>query len=419
MAEEPKPFEWQQQPAILSPPLPTRRRKAADPGLAAPTIDNLPPAPGTAADTNAPRSIGPAVPRSAPAPEPPLVDVDNVDRLGANLARALEHGGYHPVILFGTAFSGKTSLLLSLFSTLMTHPKLDTGVVLCDPILGSGSGVGRQLHEEALRLFEVGTQAFIAGEPTPKTNVSLPFFIPVEVRPAGKPVQRFAFLESNGEWYRPRNKRGQRLGDLERLYPELKAEIETFIATFQGGITFLYLTPYTQRFLDAREDSSDDAEQLKSASLAVNGVLQAYDRARLTNRGDDQHLMLVTKWDAHSRRTLDQAQGIQEDRAELNAFCARNYGQALATLQGLAVRPDQRQLNAYCSGIINEGGRLQPRDSETQQAVTSYPMRLWDVLYRNALVAAGEPPQPLFQPPPRPPALLRALHRLLDFLSGR
>ena len=44
---------------------------------------------------------------------------------------------------------------------------------------------------------------------------------------------------------------------------------------------------------------------------------------------------------------------------------------------------------------------------------------LMSYLYRNALQAAGEVPQPLFPEPPRQPALVRAFHKILDFVSGR
>jgi hypothetical protein len=412
--EAPKKFELQPQPAILTPPLGGR-----------------PKPPGRGRETEAKEAETPresaAAPRPQPAPPPasatfdsPAADVDDVASLGPNLARALLAGGYHPVILFGTAFSGKTSLLLSLFSALISEPRLETGLVLCDPILGSGSSLGRKLHDDAVRLFEVGTQAFIAGEQTPKTSLTLPFFIPVEVRPAGKPVQRFAFLESSGEWYRPLGERGQRIGELERLFPKLRSEIETFIASFQGGISFVYLTPYTQSFVGSARDNSHEASEIHSASLAIKGVLEAYDRCRLNHRLNDRHLMLVSKWDAHSTHHTDRVEGVQEDRAALHDFCVRNYAQAMTAFKGISVDPGQRQLNAYCSGIINERGLLQlQHDDDLRGVVMGYPVRLWNWLYQNALSASDERPVPLFPEPPSKPALFKAWSRLLDFVSGR
>jgi hypothetical protein len=357
-----------------------------------------------------------------PAPDPVVADVgaQDVDRLGAHLARALQDGGYHPVILFGTTFSGKTSLLLSLLSTLISEPSLETGIALCDPILGSETGIGRRLHDQARILFEVKTQAFVEGEKIPKTNVALPFFVPVELRPTGKPPVKFAFLESNGEWYRPLRERDVPLATAERLYPQLRTEIEDFVASFQGGISFIYLIPYTQVETYDDHDAANDPEQLLSASLAITGVLRAYDRIRANHRASDRHLMLVTKWDAHTARDPERAEGIQEDRDALNEFCSRKYAQAIATFQGLNLAQGQRQLNAYCSGIINKNGLLQLRPDDTvRDVIISYPIRLWNWLYTNALVASDLPIVGLFPDPPEPPALVRIWKRLLDFVSGR
>src|SRR5689334_20229327 len=88
--------------------------------------------------------------------------------LGSDLARVMQDEGYHPVVLFGTNNSGKTSLLMSLFATIASEPVLDTGLFLCDPILGSRTELSRQLHKEAEHSFHIKTQAFIAGEKIPK-----------------------------------------------------------------------------------------------------------------------------------------------------------------------------------------------------------------------------------------------------------
>jgi hypothetical protein len=358
---------------------------------------------------------------AATAPPPPdEVGLQTVDRLGAHLARALQEGGYHPVVLFGTNFSGKTSLLLSALATLMSEPRLGTGIVLCDPILGSESGVGRQLHTEARKLFEVMTQAFLEGEKIPATRLPLPFFVPVEIRPAGKPAMRFAFLESNGEWYRPLREKGKSLVGSERLYPQLRTEIEDFIASFQGGMSFIYLIPYTQSYVHSERDELKDADEVESASLAIAGVLRAYDRIRATHRVSDRHLMLVTKWDAHSARASDRADGLQEDRIDLDEFAGRRYAKAIAAFQSLAVAPEQRSLNAYCAGLMNERGLLQLRQGDdVRDVVMTYPIRLWNWLYRNALIAKELPIEPLFPEAPKPPWLVLAWRGLLDFMSGR
>jgi hypothetical protein len=344
----------------------------------------------------------------------------DLSSLGSDLARVMQEEGYHPVVLFGTNNSGKTSMLMSLFSTLTLEPILDTGLSLCDPILGTRSDIGRQLHKDATHSFEIKTQAYIAGEKIPKTTSPLPFFIPVEFRPPGglTPV-KFAFLESNGEWYRPLISEERTLSDLDKLYPDLRAELESFISNFQNGITFIYTAPVTQGEVYAAAENAYDAKELHYASLAIKGVLNTYDRIRANGRASDRHLMLITKWDALSARSADRALGIEEDPVAVLEFCNRKYGQALAAFQGLNLDPQQRNLNAYCAGMINERGLLPlKQDDEVRGVIASYPVRLWTYLYKNALRASGLEPVSPFREPPGPSPIVKLFNSLLDRISG-
>jgi hypothetical protein len=342
-------------------------------------------------------------------------------RIGVELARSLRDGSYHPVVLFGTQNSGKTSLLLSMFAALEMDPQLKTGLVLCDPVLTSGDNVARQLHDNAKRLFDAGTLDFIAGVPTPRTVLDLPFFVPVEVRPEGKPIQRFAFLESSGEWYRPKKQLGQTHSDQEQVAPELQAAIEGFIANFAGPITFLYLAPYTQRRLDDPETTYYEGHEMESAQVALKAVLEAYNKIRQSYRLSDRHLLLVTKWDTRIAPDADRAETIQEDRETLLEFLHSRYPLAMTSFKKLGVDQQQQHVNAYVSGIVTRDGRvpLENEDEEVRAIVKGYPTKLWKYLYRNALEASDSHPIPLFPDPPKPSALMRGFQKVLDFVSGR
>lgn len=351
--------------------------------------------------------------------EAPISNAD-LKALGSDLARVMQNEGYHPVVLFGTNNSGKTSILMSLFATITNEPVLDTGLSLCDPILGSRNDLARELHREAQHTFEIKTQAFLAGEKIPKTRTRLPFFVPVEFRPPdGKQPIKFAFLESNGEWYRPLISDGRSLNSIDKLYPDLREEIEGFISGFQDGITFIYAAPVTQAEVYSASENTYDNSEIHYASLAIKGVLQIYDRIRANGRANDKHLMLLTKWDHQSARAADRSEGIEEDHADVQAFCQRNYAQALAAFQGLNLSKEQRNINAYCAGMINERGLLPLKhDDPVRGVIASYPVRLWTYLYKNAMSAAGEVPQSPFREPPKPSALANFLTSILNKISG-
>ncbi|MDB5710789.1 MAG: hypothetical protein JWL96_2859 [Sphingomonas bacterium] len=348
-------------------------------------------------------------------PEEPVsaaIHSPDLSALGSSLARAMADTNCQPVILFGTNNSGKTTLLLSLFASILSDPDLKTGLFLANPILSGSTDIGKALHRDAQHTFEVKTQLFMEGKKPPKTNIDYPFFIPVEFRPSDKPAINFAFLESNGEWYRPTR-------DEETLFPVLKKQIEEFIATYQGGIIFLYALPYTQMEVYAERDEYLDAREIQDASLAVSGVVRAYDRIRANHRGDDKHLILVTKWDAHTAGSLDRAEDLVEDHAEIDAFVRKRYSLARGALEGLQLRREQVNMNAYCAGFLNDQGVIEVRrDDDVRAAIGAYPRKLWTYLYRSALAISDQPISLPFPEPPQKPALFRFVANLLDKVTG-
>jgi hypothetical protein len=340
---------------------------------------------------------------------------------GQALAASMEANDYHPVIVFGTNNAGKTSMLMSLFAIMRTESdRLQTGCKLGYPLLGLESTLGQRLHRDAKRLFEVGTQSFLKGEDIAATKTPYPFFVPVEFTPPNRPRVKFAFLESNGEWYRPKIEKGKRIDEHDELYQPLRPQIEQVIERYQGGITFIYIAPYTQGRVYGATDEYADLANLDSASQALVGVLKAYDAKRQGGgRALDKHLILVTKWDKRASGALRRAGEIEEDRADLQEFFARTYGEAHAEFVSVAVDNSQKALNAYCSGIITDSGPIRiDRDEETKAIVDDYAIRLWRVLYKNALQGAGQDPVEPFPLPPQPPAVVLAFRKFLDLLSG-
>jgi hypothetical protein len=332
----------------------------------------------------------------------------SVEQAGLHLARDVEAGGYHPVILFGSAASGKTSLLLSLFSAIKIEPDLKTGLFMGEPILDRATDYGQYIHDNAVQFFHQKTQDFIEGRAAPKTALQYPFFIPVIMKPDGKQEQKFAFMESNGEWYRPDRSTSE-------LFPRLRRQIEDFIANYQGGITFIHLVPYTQQAVrSANVDRQVDAAEMLDASLAIAGALQAYDSVRLEKQ-NDRHLMLVTKWDAHSPQGTSKRDVLLDASEEVGGFVREHYPQALTTLQGLGLRDTQVYMNSYCSGIMNDSGILVlKQDSELRPIVMNFPVNLWGWLYKCAREACGQLPVSPFPAPPKEPALLGFLRSLLN-----
>jgi hypothetical protein len=331
-----------------------------------------------------------------------------VDQAGLRLARDIEHGEYYPVILIGSAASGKTSLLLSLLATIKIEPELKSGISMGDPILDRETDYGRYVYENSVQFFGQKTQDFIEGRAAPKTSLQYPFFVPIVLRPENAPEQKFAFMESNGEWYRPDR-------NTSELFPPLRRQIEDFIANYAGGITFIHLVPYTQQAVrSSGADRQVDAAEMLDASLAIAGALQAYEAVRLEKQ-KDRHLMLVTKWDAHSPPGLSKLDVLSDASEDVDVFVREHYPQALTALQALGLREAQVYLNSYCSGIMNDAGILMlKQENELRPAVMKFPINLWTWLYRGAREDRQQPSSSPFPSPPHESELKLFLKRLLD-----
>ena len=334
------------------------------------------------------------VPRSVP--DPSFSEKD-IDVSGAQLANDMADKGYQPVIFVGNAGSGKTSVLLSLIALLKRQPDLAASAFLDPPLLDGRSKLGSYQKENAEAFFFKNVQRFIDGNVIPKTAVEVPFFVPVSVRPETAPRVTFAFMESNGEWYRPKK-------DSNTLFPPLRKSIEEFIQTYQGGIIFIYTLPFTQQALWSSDVQPDrDADLLQEADLAIAGAMQSYERIRY-DKAHDRHLFLITKWDG-SAAGGDLAQALSgTQEGKVSQFAVTRFPQSLALINGLGVGKDHVALQHYCSGIITgQGPQSLSPDNPLRDVVLSYPKKLWTYLYRQALVNAALPVSELFpSPPPKP-----------------
>ena len=349
-----------------------------------------------------------------PEPVPPAATI-NADSNAAvglepllQLASQLKALDFHPVVIVGNSFSGKTSLITSLLAALKLEADWEVGANLKDPVLPQNTDIGRKQHEGATRIFNRVVQEFIAGKGAEKTQTEYPFFIPISLR-SGKLGQTLnvAFLESNGETYTPRM-------DADRFFADLQEVTETFIREFQGGISFIYVLPYTQvNVRGLNEDLADDPNRLRLAELAIVGVLQAYEAIRI-DKSKDRHLLLVSKWDAHlEKKKIEESITIGEvlldTHSDITPFLRGTYPQALASFNALSVDGPQRQITNYCSGLMT-GRKVQPTSAEPEisQAIRSHQKKLWNWIWSSA---SGYTVSPF--PAPAAPSLIDRFFRWL------
>jgi hypothetical protein len=328
----------------------------------------------------------------------PQSNVDDSMRNGRLLAQQLEEQGYHPVFIFGTAFSGKTALL----SSMLAYPQAGLApepveIALGDPLLPLDEVYGRNSFDYAEYMFNHAVQRYIEGRVEGSTQVQEPFFVPVIVRPQKGPEVRIAFLESRGEWFEPRQ-------ETNALYQPLKSEISSVLKHFGRGVSMIYVAPYTQvKLWDDDQDgqSAKDVQLIKTANLGIRGGIQSYSKVR-PSRERDAHMFLITKWDAHAQPGNDQDLFNSPTEEQIVHVARSKYTTAFTAFQAMSntVHPWQKTVRHYCAGIMSGRDILRPNESNAA-IIYGFPRRLWNWIYANATRDNGGGERMLFSPPPQ------------------
>jgi hypothetical protein len=324
------------------------------------------------------------------------------EKIGRLIAEKMQDHGFHPVVIFGSPYSGKSTMLQSLFGYLMTEVDQGVGIYLDESMIPEGTAYGRFARDSAHAFFYRGMQEFIDGKGEQKTRARAPFFIPVRIVPPNKPEVRIAFMESDGEWYKPEK-------DTARYYKELREEINGILLNYQRGITFLHVAPYTQlkTWTSERGSEEQNKQEIRDADSALVGALNSYESVR-PFKTDDSHMMIMTKWDARKpdgqHGTLEEALSNVSDTT-LSSALVSQYQQGFSVFNSLKVPKERKRLMRYCAGIMQEREVVPPKTPELQAALNEYRKNLWNWIYSNATRTNPDVSKsmPLFDPPkPKP-----------------
>lgn len=295
---------------------------------------------------------------------------------GRVLAQNMSESGYHPVIIFGTSYSGKSSLLGSLLACFQIDATHEIGISLGESLMPVDSPDGEQANRYAEALYYRSMQEYIGGQGHQATMADFPFFVPVIIRPKNRAPIKFALMESRGEWYKPDP-------NSDRFFKQLKKEVEAILVHYEKGISFIYLAPYTQSFNRGEAMAMDrERAELKDADLALVGVFDAYERKR-KDKENDSHMLLVTKWDESKPREATLIDVLDSpDLGAVEAFIGERYPQGFAAFKGLSLNGKQRSVMQYCAGLF-EGREIRKPPAELIPVLLRYPHTIWNWLHAN------------------------------------
>lgn len=322
-------------------------------------------------------------PEDQPPPLPPSMsfehqglDSESVPDRVLTLARSLIEKKYHPVMLFGTTASGKSSMLASLFHYLQNDPRSEAICLLGEWVIPVDTDLGATIAENVSRLFNHSVMKFNSGIGLPRTaSNTIPFFIPVILRPNnGKPEVRLAFLESSGENYKVKE-------DSVDYFPKLKNEIFDLYRNFPGAISIVVVAPYTLEDAYTNEKIEDaDDPNLHLADQAMYGTLQLYQANRRW-LDLDNHLFVLTKWDVYAGG-LSNPVFANPPIGLVEKIIKERYRLAWNFFQTMPKKGNSNSMQ-YSAGLIT-GQSVVAVPDKLKPSINQFPRALWNWLYRNA-----------------------------------
>jgi hypothetical protein len=295
-------------------------------------------------------------------------------RAKVELAKELVHKGYHPILIFGTRASGKTSLLASLFHYLQSDPASPAIIVRGEWIVPIDTTYGATVSEAASRFLGHVLNNFYDGEAAPSTRDEYPFYIPVILRPNnGQPEVRLAFLESRGEWY-DINKNSR------DLFPQLREEVSDVYQNFPNGISILLVAPYVigEAYAEGLPNENN-VKEMRDSDTALFGALQSYQMSR-QHRDLDRYLFILTKWDAHTRSIIDK-DFINPPRGMVSYLISERFPKSWTLFQNM--QSGEAQSMQYSSGLMSGNARAEVPE-HLRPNMYKFPQMLWRWLYANA-----------------------------------
>jgi hypothetical protein len=288
------------------------------------------------------------------------------------LSMTLLDNGYHPVLIFGTRATGKTTFLTSMLAFFTSMPDSGVTVTLGDQLSHSEAGV--LAHESAEKLFHLQVSDYISGTAPVLNQDPFPFFVPLELRKAGlHSITRVALMESSGELWNVKNQKNH--------VQKLRTEIIDIYENYSKPLSVITVVPYAMSEGYMGVDSSlDDKNEFRISDASLLQTLQIYQRHRPAGI-EDQFYFVLTKWDMHTQKIATEEfynpnEELVAELVEQRFPRSYNFFKGMSHGHGAKITP-------YSAGLIGGTTVLEvPR--HLRPLLQEFPYRLWRWIYANA-----------------------------------
>lgn len=289
-------------------------------------------------------------------------------------SQRLEQDERHPVLVFGSSDSGKSTLIMSIINAVEKSGRdggVSVGLSFGNSFYAKRDAKAEAQRELAKDFFEAGSTNFILGrEALETTQVDFPFFIPLDLRIKGsnlKPV-KIAIMDGRGEWYEP-----HRTGAIP--FKDLQDDIVEVLKNYSRGISIICAAPFSL--------GSSDEDNVQNSDAGLWASLGKYQELR-SNPDDDAILFLLTKWDQKANPERDIEFSVLNG-AEVVQVAVTRYERCWDAFRTLVIGGDdweKRCFMQYSSCKFVEGKPSIP--SDLQPEFLRYARTVANWIYGNA-----------------------------------
>ncbi len=323
--------------------------------------------------------------------------------LGQELATIFKDNNVHPILIFGSKGSGKTSLLASLFGYIQQSDLAAATLALRDDIFPSQNPQWTAHIAWARQLFHRIVLDFIGHKAPRSTSEESPFFVPVKLTLTTGDEASFAFLEGRGEWYMPDH-------NSDIPYKPFHALLEGLLQHYNGSATAIFIAPYTSGGYAPRHGGAEPSNSLdlRNSDLGLLGAINEYLGLRRAALHKDNFIVLMTKWDVFCEGISGDS-FINPSGQEIQDALKQRFELSWVRFQNLNIVGTQQNklFSVYCSGVIDGLVVIKPPQDDID-VINRYPRKLWNWLYTNN---TGSPLYPDVLP--RPEGILDRLIRVI------
>jgi hypothetical protein len=322
----------------------------------------------------------------------------------------VEARSVHPVLIFGSRYSGKTVMLQSLLWYARQKAK-NLEINFGRHKLPADSPDAELRDQLAFDFWDKQPEDFGAAKLSDPTTLDkqLPLFVPVNIKNTS-PNARFrneniplVFMESMGEWYeRPPG---------NEPYRDFHQEIESILRDYKAPLTIIFIVPTV----------APNTEQSRVAQLAMDNALSQYQRLRLEQHGDNL-LLLASKWDALEPPTKSSGVFERAPVADVVDVLMRweFVWKKFINVSGVTGSA-RKALMPYSAAWLGDEGQFVRQNNQFEIVFDQFNKVLWNWLYASVTktqAGAGYSydalyPEVLVPELPSMSFYTRAIHRLL------